>query len=170
MVHEHIDWLSVQIAAIESEIHDHIDSNPDLKRDADLIRSIPGCGPKLAAQFLAYVGDVRRFKSAKALAAFVGVTPRQKQSGSSVNGRTTISRAGHAAARKALYMPDLVAKHHNPVIMAMAKRLEGRGLAPKAIVGASMRRLVHLIYGVIKSGTYFDMQIPMRNLAFQDGI
>jgi transposase len=170
MVKDHIDWLTLQIKRIESEICDHIDSNPDLKRDADLIRSIPGCGPKLAAQFLAYVGDVRRFKSAKALAAFIGVTPRQKQSGTSVNGRTTISRAGHAAARKALYMPGLVAKHHNPVIMAMAKRLQSRGMAPKAIVGASMRRLVHLIYGVINSGRSFDMAIPMRGLAFQDGI
>ena len=170
MVQDHIDWLSRQIADIESKIHDHIDNNPDLKHDAELIRSIPGCGPKLAAQFLAYVGDVRRFKSAKALAAFVGVTPKQKQSGTSVNGRTTISRAGHSAARKALYMPGLVAKHHNPVIMAMAKRLESRGMSPKAIVGASMRRLVHLIYGVINSGKRFDMEIPMRALAFQDGI
>jgi transposase len=170
MVNDHIDWLTAQITSIESEIHDHIDSNPDLKRDAELIRSIPGCGPKLAAQFLGYIGDVRRFKSAKALAAFVGVTPRQKQSGTSVNGRTTISRAGHAAARKALYMPGLVAKHHNPVIIAMAKRLQSRGMAPKAIVGASMRRLVHLIYGVINSGKRFDMEIPMRGLAFQDGI
>jgi transposase len=170
MVKDHITWLTAQIADIEAEIHDHIDSNPDLKHDAELIRSIPGCGPKLAAQFLAYVGDVRRFKSAKALASFVGVTPRQKQSGTSVNGRTTISRAGHSAARKALYMPGLVAKHHNPVIMAMAKRLQSRGMAPKAIVGASMRRLVHLIYGVIKSNRTFDMAIPMRGLAFQDGI
>lgn len=170
MVKDHVKWLTAQITSIESEIHDHIDSNPDLKHDADLIRSIPGCGPKLAAQFLAYVGDVRRFKSAKALAAFVGVTPRQKQSGTSVNGRTTISRAGHAAARKALYMPGLVAKHHNPVIVAMTKRLQSRGMAPKAIIGASMRRLVHLIYGVINSGKHFDMEIPMRGLAFQDGI
>ncbi len=170
MVKDHVDWLTAQITSIESEIHDHIDSNPDLKHDADLIRSIPGCGPKLAAQFLAYVGDVRRFKNAKALAAFVGVTPRQKQSGISVNGRTTISRAGHSAARKALYMPGLVAKHHNPVIMAMAKRLQSRGMAPKAIVGASMRRLVHLIYGVVNSNRNFDMTIPMRGLAFQDGI
>jgi transposase len=170
MVKDHVEWLTAQITRIESEIHDHIDNNPDLKHDADLIRSIPGCGPKLAAQFLAYVGDVRRFKSAKALAAFVGVTPRQKQSGTSVNGRTTISRAGHAAARKALYMPGLVAKHHNPVIVAMANRLQSRGMAPKAIVGASMRRLVHLIYGVINSGNPFDMAIPMRGLAFQDGI
>ncbi len=85
---------------------------------------------------------------------------------------TTLSTPvrSHTAARKALYMPGLVAKHHNPVIAAMAKRLQSRGMAPKAIIGASMRRLVHLIYGVINSGRSFDMGIPMRSLAFQDGI
>ena len=170
MVEEHIAWLTVQISQIESDIDHHIDGNPELKHDADLIRSIPGCGPRLTAQFLAYIGDVRRFKSAKALAAFVGVTPRQRKSGTSINGRTMLSRTGHPAARKALYMPGLVAKRHNPLIVAMAKRLESRGLAPKAIVGASMRKLVHLIYGVLKSGRRFDLEIPMRRLAFQDGI
>lgn len=170
MVEEHIGWLTRQIAAIEKDINDHIDGNPDLKNDAELIRSIPGCGMKFAAQFLAYIGDARRFRNAKALAAFIGVTPKQRLSGTSVKGRTRISRAGHTAARKALYMPGLVAKRHNPVIAAMARRLEARGLAPKAIVGASMRRLVHMIYGVLKSGTHFNADIPMRELAIQDGI
>lgn len=170
MVEEHVAWLTTQIEKIASDIDDHIGRNPDLRRDAELIRSIPGCGPKLVAQFLAYIGDLRRFKSAKALAAFIGVTPRQRKSGTSINGRTTLSRAGHSAARKSLYMPGLVAKRHNPVIVAMAKRLESRGLSPKAIVGASMRRLVHLIYGVVRSGRPFDMTIPMAGLAIQDGI
>ena len=170
MVEEHVAWLDNQIAKIQSDIDDHINGHPELKRDADLMRSIPGVGSRASAQFLAYIGDVRRFKSAKALAAFIGVTPRQKQSGTSINGRTTISRAGHTAARKSLYMPGMVAKRHNPVIIAMAKRLEKRGLAPKAIVGASMRKLVHLIYGVIKSGQPFRAKIPMAGLAIQEGI
>ena len=109
-------------------------------------------------------------KSAKALAAFIGVTPRQRKSGTSINGRTALSRTGHAAARKSLYMPALVAKRHNPVLAAMTQRLASRGLSPKAIVGACMRRLVHLIYGVVKSGRPFDMNIPMAGLAIQDGI
>lgn len=170
MVEEHIDWLTCQIDKVSSDIDDHIDQNPDLKRDAALIRSIPGCGPRVVSQLLAYVGDLRRFKNAKALAAFIGVTPRQKTSGTSVHGRSMLSRTGHAAARKALYMPGLVAKRHNPVIAAMASRLECRGLAPKAIVGAAMRKLVHLIYGVIKSDRPFDATIPMQGLAIQDGI
>lgn len=67
-------------------------------------------------------------------------------------------------------MPGLVAKRHNPVIAAMAERLEQRGLAPKAIVGASMRKLVHMIYGVLKSDRRFDARIPMQALAIRDGI
>ena len=170
MVKEHVDWLNVQIKRIQSDIDDHIDGNPKLKHDADLMQSIPGIGRRASAQFLAYIGDVRRFKSAKALAAFVGVTPRQKQSGTSVKGRTMISRAGHRAARKSLYMPGLVAKRYNPVIVAMSKRLEQKGMRPKAIVGASMRRLVHMIYGVIKSGTPFQADIPLAGLEVQEGI
>lgn len=170
MVQAHVDWLNTQIKTIQSEIDDHIDGNPELKHDADLMRSIPGIGDRTCAQFLAYIGDVRRFKSAKALAAFIGVTPRQKQSGTSINGRTMISRTGHRAARRSLYMPGMVAKRHNPVIIAMARRLEQRGMAPKAIVGASMRRLVHMIYGVIKSGRPFQADIPLAGLEIQEGI
>lgn len=170
MVREHIAWLDQQITRVQVDIDEHIDQNPDLKQDAQLIESIPGIGRRTVACVLAFMGDVRRFKSAKALAAYVGVTPCQRESGSSVRGRTRLSRTGHAAARKSLYMPGLVAIRHNPVIAAMAQRLRDRGLAPKAIVGASMRRLAHLIYGVINSGLPFDGNIPMRGLAIQDGI
>lgn len=170
MVQEHIAWLEQQIARVQSDIDDHIDQNPDLKQDAELIGSIPGIGDKTVARVLAFVGDVRRFKSAKSFAAYLGVTPQQRQSGSSLRGRTMMSRTGHAAARKSLYMPGLVAVRYNPVIAAMAERLRDRGLAPKAIVGASMRRLAHMIYGVIKSGQPFNARIPLAGLAIQDGI
>ena len=159
MVEEHIAWLDRQIQKIQSDIDDHINGNPELKQDADLMQSIPGIGSRASAQFLAYIGDVRRFKSAKALAAFIGVTPKQKQSGTSIKGRTVMSRAGHTAARKSLYMPGMVAKRHNPVIIAFSQRLEQ--WHRRRIVGASMRKLVHLIYGVVKSGQPFKAEIPI---------
>lgn len=170
MVKDHVDWLNAQIKKIQSDIDDHIDGSPELKHDAELMESIPGIGKRASSQFLAYIGDVRRFKNAKALAAFIGVTPKQKQSGTSLNGRSSLSRAGHTAARKALFMPGMVAKRHNPAVIAMAKRLEQRGLTPQAIVGASMRKLVHLIYGVLKSGEPFKAEIPMAGLEIQEGI
>lgn len=81
-----------------------------------------------------------------------------------------ISRAGYTPARKSLDMPGMMAKRHNPVIIALAKRLQQRGLAPKAIVGASMRKRVHLIYGVVKSGRPFQADIPMTGVEIQEGI
>ncbi|RFC30892.1 MAG: Transposase [Candidatus Nitrotoga sp. MKT] len=169
-VQTHLDWLAQQIRMLEHDINDHINRHPELKHDAELLRSIPGIGSTTVAKVLAYAGDVRRFTNAKALAAFIGVTPRQRLSGSSVKGRTMMSRTGHADLRRALYMPGLVARRHNPVLRAFGDRLSTTGLAPKAVVGAVMRKLAHLIYGVIKSGQPFDVSFAGRNLDFQDGI
>ncbi|MBZ0093397.1 MAG: transposase, partial [Sulfuricellaceae bacterium] len=131
---------------------------------------IPGIGEVTVAKVLAYAGNLRRFANGKALAAFIGVSPRLRESGSSVKGRTMISRAGHAALRKALYMPGLVALRHNPVLQIFGGRMKANGLAPKAVVGAAMRKLAHLIYGVVKSGKPFDINIALAGVAIQDGI
>ena len=81
-----------------------------------------------------------------------------------------ISRTGHAALRKALYMPGLVALRHSPILQVFGARMKANGLAPKAVVGAAMRKLAHLIYGVVKSGKPFDANFLTRGLAIQDGI
>lgn len=166
----HLKWLEKQIKELEHNINDHIDRHPDLKHDAELLGSIPGIGDTTIAKVLAYAGDVRRFGSAKALAAFIGVTPRQRLSGTSVKGRTMMSRTGHGELRRALYMPGLVARRHNPVLKIFGDRMSAAGLAPKAVVGAVMRKLAHLIYGVIKSGKPFDASFSHSPLAIQDGI
>ncbi|NDP49436.1 MAG: IS110 family transposase [Sulfuriferula multivorans] len=169
-VKSHIAWLDEQIAQLQRTISDHIDGHPELKQDAELIASIPGIGDTTVAKVLAYAGNVRRFANAKALAAFIGICPRQRQSGSSVRGRTMISRTGHADLRKALYMPGLVALRHNPVLKVFGARMKANGLAPKAVVGAAMRKLAHLIYGVVKSGKPFDAGFAIGRVAIQDGI
>ncbi|MDD5395611.1 MAG: transposase [Thiothrix sp.] len=139
-------------------------------KGANSSTGLPGIGDTTVAKVLAYAGDVRRFANAKALAAFIGVTPRQRLSGSSVKGKTIMSRAGHSELRRALYIPGLVDRRHNPVLKMFGDRLSTTGLAPKAVVGAVMRKLAHLIYGVIKSGQPFDAKFNHSALAFQDGI
>ncbi len=166
----HLDWLAKQIKELERCINDHIDRHPDLKHDTELLNSIPGLGDTTVAKVLAYAGDVRRFSSAKALAAFIGVTPRQRSSGSSVKGKTMMSRTGHGELRRALYMPGLVARRHNPTLKIFGDILSTTGLAPKAVIGAVMRKLVHLIYGVVKSGLPFDASFKHSGLVIQDGI
>jgi len=169
-VRQHIVWLTAEIEKLEGDIDDHIDRHPDLKHDADLLATIPGIGMTTVARILGQLGDIRRFDSAKAFAAFLGVTPRQRTSGSSVKGRTTISRTGSTSLRAALYMPSLVARRHNPILHQFAERLTATGMAKKAVIGAVMHKLAHLIYGVIRNDKPFDPNYLSKGLVIQDGI
>lgn len=165
-----IAWLDGQIKQLENDVDDHIDRHPGLKHDVQLITSIPGIGNTTAARILGQLGDIRRFGSAKALAAFLGVTPRQRSSGTSLKGRTIMSRSGSTSMRAALYMPGMVARRHNPLLHQFALRLAANGMAKKAVIGAVMHKLVHLIYGVIRTGKPFDANYLSKGLAIQDGI
>ena len=169
-VKQHIAWLSAEIQKLEADIDDHIDRHPGLKHDAELITSIPGIGATTVARILGQLGDIRRFDNAKAFAAFLGVTPKQRSSGTSIKGRTMMSRAGSMSMRAALYMPSLVACRHNPILRRFAQRLSATGMAKKAVIGAVMHKMTHLIYGVIHSGKPFDPNYLTNGLAIQDGI
>ena len=169
-VRQHIAWLTSEIEKLKTDVDDHIDRHPGLKHDADLMASIPGIGSTTVIRVLGQVGDLRRFDSAKAFAAFLGVTPRQRTSGTSVRGRTMISRTGNAALRAALYMPSLVACRYNPILNRFAQRLLATGMAKKAVVGAVMHKLAHLLYGVIHTGKPFDANYQSKGLAIQDSI
>jgi len=155
-IEQHVGWLKAQIKLVEQHIEDHIACHPKLKRDSDLMTSIPGIGKATAAVMLGHVGDIRRFDNAKALAAHLGVSPRQRSSGTSIRGRTSMCQTGSRATRSALYMPAVVACRHNPVLKVFAERLHINGLPKKAVIGAVMRKLVHLMFAVIRSGVEFQ--------------
>lgn len=148
--------LETEIAQVERLIEAHFDRSPNLRHQQTLLCSIKGIGPVTARKILAERGDLRRYASARQLAAFAGVTPREFQSGSSVHGKPRMSKIGSAQLRKALFFPALTAKRFNPIIHEFCQRLTQRGKHPLAIIGAAMRKLLHLIYGVIKSGKPFD--------------
>lgn len=152
----HLAYLDQQIAELEQRIQEHIDQHPDLKRQADLLRSIPGIGPKTAAALLGEIGDIHQFRNAPQLAAYAGVTPRQHQSGTSIHRPARLCKTGNAALRKALYFPALSALRFNPIIRTLRARLAQNGKRPMQIVGAAMRKLIHLVFGVLKSGRPFD--------------
>jgi transposase len=148
--------IKAEIKAVQAMIHDHIDRHPDLKDQSALLESIPGIGQATIFRVLAFIGDVQRFEHAKTLAAFVGLNPTVHQSGSSVRGKPRLSKKGNSVIRRALYMPALVARRYNPVIKEFADRLKKAGKPNMVIIGAVMRKLLHIIYGVLKSGRPFD--------------
>jgi len=152
---DQIHLLEDQIQHTLRLIHDHIDHYPDLKKQRDLLDSIPGIGDLTASYLIAELGDINRFQAVGEVVAFVGLNPRQHQSGKkqSTHG---ISRMGRAALRAALYMPAIVAKRCNPRLQLWAAQLAQRGLTGKQVIVALMRKLIHLAYGILKSGRAFD--------------
>jgi transposase len=153
---KHITFIDKQIKDLEKRIHDHINRHPSLKHQHELLKSIPGIGDVSAFKILAEIRDISAFDNAAQLAAFAGLTPRQRMSGSSVRGKSRLSKRGSPRLRECLFMPAIVAKKHNPILSVFAHRLEKAGKSKMVIIGAVMRKLLHLAYGVLKSGRPFD--------------
>lgn len=151
---EVIAYLDQRIKAIESALDALLTTQPIWLRRFQLLTSIPGVGKVTAYLLLAEV-DFDLFDHPNQLVAFAGLNPKQNQSGSH-RGPTPISKQGSSRLRKALYMPAIAARKFNPLLAIFAQRLQDKGLAPMAILCAIMRKLLHLAFGVIKSGKPFD--------------
>jgi len=152
-----IATLDEDIAELEADIKKTIDSDDDLKGKRDLIESIDGIGPATSSTLLAEAPHIDRFESSKALAAFAGVCPQIKQSGKSTSSSRT-TKIGNRAIRKVLYMAALAALRSNPVIKSFADRLRERGKRNMEIIVAVMRKLLVLVFGVLKTKRPFDPQ------------
>jgi transposase len=156
-IREVIAALDAQIAQVEREIRRHFDDHPDLKRRRDLLISIPGIGETTAGTLLAEIPHIDRFESAKAVAAYAGLSPRDRRSGTSIHGRPRLCKTGNSRLRKALYMPAIAALRFNPVLRLFAERLGAAGKHKRLIIGAVMRKLLVLAFGILRSGVPFDV-------------
>ena len=154
----HIEFIDKQIKEVEEFISNHIKGHKDLNDKSKLLDSIPGIGEKTIGVILAFL-SVENFDSAKQVAAFVGLNPKPRQSGSSVRGVGKISKTGDADLRKAFYMPAVVSIKFNPIIKDFAERLSSTGKPKMVIVIAVMRKLLHIIYGILKTKTLFNANI-----------
>jgi transposase len=153
---EHLSYLNEQIKRCEELIRGHTNNHPGLKRQSQLPDSIPGIAEATAALLLAEVTDIKQYRSARQVAAYAGLVPRERQSGTSVRGRTRLSKIGNARLRRALYFPAITALRCSPFFQAWAEGLEKRGKSKMSIICAVMRKMVHVTYGVLKSGKPFD--------------
>jgi transposase len=161
-VQEHIAYLDQEIKKLKKQIADHIKHDPHLRKKRDLLDSIPGIGEATIAAILAELALFERCDRVQKVVAYIGLAPKEFTSGSSIKGKPRICKMGNARMRKALYMPSLVAMQYNPVIISFSQRLLARGKNGKVVVCAVMRKLVHIIFGVLKSGQPFDPNVALR--------
>jgi transposase len=152
---QHLEYLAGQLQELEEAIRAHLAAHPELQAQRDLLLTIPGIGETTARWLLAELGDVKRFRGARQAAAYAGLDPRLQESGT-WKGKSRLSKQGNALLRKALYLPAVASLRWNPIIQAFAARLRERGKSAMAVVGAAMRKLVHLAYGVLHQERAFD--------------
>ena len=159
-INQSISFLKAELKRLEETIKEHIDSDPDLRGKKDLLETIPGVGERVSSNLTALFA-AKAFDSAEQLAAYLGLVPVQWESGTSVRGRPRLSKAGPSHLRKLLYMPAVVARQWNPHIKSFSNRLIAKGKSKMAVIGACMRKLAHLCFGVVHTGRPYDPNYAM---------
>lgn len=149
---EDLATLRRRLADIEADVEKLL-SQHEL---GSLLRSIDGLGMKTVSVLLAEVGDPALFKSAKALAAYVGCVPALRMSGKSRARRAPLTSTGNHRLRRALYMPTLTAVRHNPWLKVHYDRLVASGKPKKVALLACMNKLMHAVHSVSRNRTPFQ--------------
>lgn len=149
-----ISQLSKHLAKLEAEQERLIDTA--FASERALLESIAGIGPKTSRAILAALGDMSQFENHKQVAAYVGINPVPRQSGTSLRPRAHISKQGHAGLRTLLYLAALSAKVHNPACRDLYERLRAKGKPAKVALMAVANKLVKQVFAIIKSGVPYD--------------
>jgi transposase len=160
-VEQSIKFIEAEIKRLEKSIDDLIDNDPGMRGKKELLTSIPGVGERVSNHMTCLLAG-RDFESAEQLAAYLGLIPVQWESGTSVRARPRMSKAGPAHLRKLLYMPAIVAIKRNRHVKALYERLLERGKSKMAALGAAMRKLAHLCFGVVKTGLAYDKNFALQ--------
>lgn len=154
-----IKELKAEKLRVEKQIDDHIDNHPQLKKDRQLMQSIKAVGPVTSRLMLSVIHS-RPFKKASQVAAYLGLVPVLYESGT-LKGRSHLSKRGPANIRAKLYMAAVVAIKHNPDIKAQYERLLLNGKTKMQAIGAAMRKLVQICFGVVKHQREYQSQIAV---------
>lgn len=147
-----INTLTGQVEALDGAIENHLKVHTELGRQVRLYLTIQGIGIVTSTVVLAEMGDLRRFERSRKLAAFAGVSPKLKDSGTSVHGKPRMCKQGSARVRTALYMAASNAIQHNADMKAFYEHLCKQGKVPRAALGAIMRKLLVLMRAVLVAG------------------
>ena len=152
-----VEVLEAELDDLDRQIHDHVDRHPTLRTQRDLLSTIPGIGPATAARLLTECRAITGFETARAYAAFAGLVPRDRQSGQR-RPRAHLSKLGSPRLRYAMYFPALTAMRVQGPVQAFSARLRAAGKPKMVVVAAVMRKLLHIVYGVLKHQRAFDPQ------------
>lgn len=120
------------------------------------LKTIPGMGIKTALALVVMTDGFNRFQSAKELCSYCGLTPIIKQSGTSVNGRSRISKMGNQKLRNLLFMCSFNACKSNKACRELYERIVAKGKSKKLALIAVCNKLLKQAFAIAKSGLVYD--------------
>lgn len=150
-IKERIKMLNRQEEEIKSEITALIKRDEQLAGDISIISSLTGIGELTAVTVLAETNGFELIRNKRQLASYAGFDVKEKQSGTSVKGKSRISKKGNKHIRKAMYLPSLSAIRHDERFKAIFTRLVSKhGIKMKAAV-AVQRKMLELMFILFKT-------------------
>ncbi len=152
---DQLEFIEKNILEVEKKMLSIVNECQELSRKFVLLNSIPCVGQKTAMAILSELPDISSFNNAKQLTAYAGLNPAIRESGSSVRGKGRISHIGSAHLRKLLFLPAMTALRYNPIIKKFGDRLKAKQKNGKVVIVAAMRKLLHIIFGVLKTNEGF---------------
>jgi transposase len=161
-IEQHIAYMNGLCAQLQSRMREIIQGNKQLTEAFNVLRTICGVGQNTAFAFLGEIGLGEQFRSTRQVEAYCGMNPRLRQSGNSLNCKPRLSKMGNNRMRRALYMPALTALRVSPAMQSYAERLRSAGKHNMVIVGAIMRKLLRIMFAVVRSNNPYDLEAHMR--------
>ena len=158
-----IKRIQGEINKLETELQDILKANAT--KEMGQLMSIPGIGKKTAAMLMVYSNMYRNFEDYRQFIAYVGLCPVHRQSGTSVKGRSYISKKGNKMLRNHLFMCSFTASVHNPQCKALYDRLVGKGKSKKLALIAVANKLIKQSFGVIKNDLIYDPNYVSKKAA-----
>jgi len=157
--------LTEQVAAVEVEMAPVLSQDTAWAQTAAKLQSSSGIGLLTATHLLVTTLNFTEPLTATQTAAYAGLVPYPRRSGTSVRGRTTIGQTGNARLRRALYLATVSAAHCTPSIKAFYDRLRAAGKPMKVASSAAARKLLHLAFAIAKGNQPFDPLYQQKSRA-----
>lgn len=154
---EAIRGLEKSLDKVDEHILNSISQDQQLKQKYDLVLSVKGVGKVLAAMLLVYTHGFQRLTDSRKLACYSGVAPFTYESGTSVRGKTGVSKFANNELKKVLHMAAISSVQHNPDLRTYFQRRVLEGKNKMSVINAVRNKLLHRVLAVVKRGTPYEL-------------
>lgn len=146
--------LKKEISVLENRLLELV--KQDQQHQLTLLQTIPGIGLKTALFLIVVTDGFKKFETASQLCSYVGITPTIRESGSSVKGRSRISKVGNKKLRNLLFLAAFSACKYNKGCKALFDRIVAKGKSKKLALIAVANKLLKQAFAIAKSGLPYD--------------